>query len=324
MNTNQRYKEISRLKYVTLVNYITFIVFGMVLLAASIFSLWQTVIAFLPTADPGLVAFGIRFGDWLPYIYGLIVQYGQNVTLYIKNKYCSDDVIFYFGESRRKFTQKTIAWIVFWSLCTVDAATNILWYYKSVESTGDKVTDLIVGFIGYSLMVGLIFSEELLGIVFQSIRDIRLEFRSILAQERGVSGRIANRDGYNSNGDMSKHQSFDSLTSRDRGTNLDTSNNHNREAWSSFRKPSQQTQAKPATNTGIFSNLNSKPVTKNQEEKKTELQREIERQRNARLAGAQPVKQQVPSFGKPINNRFSEDDIIKSILGEFDDEDDNE
>lgn len=175
--------KIAELKYVSFINLMAMIAVAITLAAISIASLLQTISAFDNMADPSLPILGML----LPVAYGVLFQYGQNAALYIRQHYCDNRKIFAIGDAI--VTSSNIAMGVFIVCAFVDGFTNVLWFYRSVEMTGDKFTDGLVMAIGYPSMVLVVFAEEVLGRVLQALRRVWREYKSIKERER-VSGII--------------------------------------------------------------------------------------------------------------------------------------
>jgi len=175
--------KIDSFKYVTLINLLAILAVTATLVVVSVASLLQTISAFKNMADPTLPILGI----FLPIAYGVLFQYGQNAALYVRSNYCDNKKIFAIGDF--VFTSSNIAMGVFIVCAFVDGFTNVLWFYRSVEMTGDNFTDYLVMAIGYPSMVLVVFAEEVLGRVLQALRRVWREYKSIKERER-VSGII--------------------------------------------------------------------------------------------------------------------------------------
>lgn len=182
----------SKYKYVTLINVTALFLVLVALSVVSVASLLQTVFAFGEMSDPDLVLdlgfVSLPIGMTLPWMFGFIFQYGQNVALYIRVYYCNDVPMsaFYLMDKKVVITSRKIATTVFFVFAAVDSLTNVLWFYKNVESTGDTLVDTIVMVVGYPAMVFAVFVEEGLGLVAQALRRAWLELRQILLQERSI------------------------------------------------------------------------------------------------------------------------------------------
>jgi len=171
-------KQIETLKYVSLINLFAMFAVAVTLAAISIASLLQTISAFNKMADPTLPILGML----LPIAYGVLFQYGQNAALYIRQHYCDSRTIFYLWEFG--VTSRHIAMGVFIVCAFVDAATNVLWFYRSVEPSGDILTDSLVMAIGYPSMILVVFAEEVFGRVLQALRRVMNEYKSIKQREK--------------------------------------------------------------------------------------------------------------------------------------------
>lgn len=171
-------QRIQQLRYVTLVNLLALFLVVVTLAIVSLASLLQTIRAFSNMADPTLPMFGM----FLPIAYGVLFQYGQNAALYIRQYYCDDVPLLRLGDV--VITSRNLAMGVFFVCAFVDGFTNVLWFYRSVEMTGDKFTDYLVMIIGYPCMVLIVFAEEVFGRVLQALRRVKNEYRSIKERER--------------------------------------------------------------------------------------------------------------------------------------------
>jgi len=170
------------MKYVVAVSLIALIAVAITLFGASIASLMQTISAFQEFADPTIIFLGIPIGVYLPVIYGVMFQYGQNAALYIREHYGSDEEIA--TVFRVKLTSNNISLGVFIACLTVDVATNFLWFYKSVAMTGDLFVDVLIQVVGYGSMFLIAWSEEVLGIVVQALRRVSKQLSSIKLREK--------------------------------------------------------------------------------------------------------------------------------------------
>jgi hypothetical protein len=142
----------------------------------------QTISAFQEFADPTIIFLGIPIGVYLPVIYGVMFQYGQNAALYIREHYGSDEEIA--TVFRVKLSSNNISLGVFIACLTVDVATNFLWFYKSVAMTGDLFVDVLIQVVGYGSMFLIAWSEEVLGIVVQALRRVSKQLSSIKLREK--------------------------------------------------------------------------------------------------------------------------------------------
>jgi hypothetical protein len=184
MNRTQLPNELGGLKYVALVNLLSFIAVSIVLIFISGASLVQTISAFRALEDAELVVAGVSIGLFLPIAYGVLFQYGKNVALYIRKYYCDTKTIFIIPFVEWRISTSSLAMFAFWVCAIVDAATNVLWFYRNVEMTGDPIVDGLVVVTGYPAMIGIVFVEELLGIVFQGLRRSFRELKSINEREK--------------------------------------------------------------------------------------------------------------------------------------------
>lgn len=188
MNRTVARDSFSRLKFVAMMNMVAIFLFVVALVMASLFSLWQTVLALSETTDT-VVVFGYELGWMLPWIYGVLIQYGQNVALYIKKFYCTEDIIAVVPRwmpliKNTRVTSTLIALSAFWITAIVDAGTNVLWAYESVAMNGTPIRNFIVGVVIYTLMVIIVFAEELIGISLQAFRRSYREYISIVEREK--------------------------------------------------------------------------------------------------------------------------------------------
>jgi len=164
------------------------------LFGMSLMSFFQTQSAFIPLNDPTMVFEGIEFGSTIAFLCALIFQYGQNAALYVKNHYTSGKVIInLFGMFNIKDT--TLCWIAFWICAGIDAGTNCLWLYNQPDI---RKQNPIFQSIEYAAMIGIVFVEEVLGIVLQSFMHSFTLWKQVSISDKNETGRkVNNNDGNN-------------------------------------------------------------------------------------------------------------------------------
>ena len=185
-------QNLERFKYVTMVNMIAILVVAFAILIVSAASLAQTISAFNPVADPSLIVFGIPLGLTLPVVYGVLFQYGQNAALYVRKHYTNDDPLVDWSILGFDVTSRNIALLFFMVCAIIDAGTNVVWFYKNVEPSGDAVIDALLFGVGYPSMILVVFAEEVFGLVLQAFRRVKNEYKSIKDREL-AQGVINNR-----------------------------------------------------------------------------------------------------------------------------------
>lgn len=191
---NQK-ETIQKMYYTQLIVVVALLAVVIGLAGTSIISFFQTEKAFVPLNDPTIVMFGFQAGNWISYLFAMSFQYGQNAALYIKRKFCSDNIILkselpFIGEI--EIRDNTIADIVFWSCCLVDSLTNVLWFHQSVEIPSDAVLGWMLRIIGYSAMIGSVFAEEAIGVVLDALRKAGKELNEIRASEKRMKAKEFN------------------------------------------------------------------------------------------------------------------------------------
>lgn len=148
--------------------------------ALSIISFYQTMYAFNDLKDPSIVIASIPAGMWIPLFASLVSQYGQNLALYAKRRYGTDEKVF----KIKTFVFKNNYWylLAFGVTALIDATTNCIWYYN--RTLGSDV--IIVWKIAmYLFMISLVVVEEVLGIALQAFVSSLVDLKRIVAIERG-------------------------------------------------------------------------------------------------------------------------------------------
>jgi hypothetical protein len=142
--------------------------------AISIASLWQTESSFQPLNDPTLIVGGFALGAYISWAFAFIFQYTQNAALYIRKHFCTGKKVY---ESEVPFlgweielTDYQIADFAFWVSAFIDALTNVVWFYRTVEIPTDLVLGWMLRIIGYSAMIVSVGVEEAMGIVLDALK----------------------------------------------------------------------------------------------------------------------------------------------------------
>jgi hypothetical protein len=148
----------------------------------SIVSFFQTETAFRGLNDPNIPMLGMA----ISYAFAFIFQYGQNAALYIRKKFCSGKTVFTLFSW--DVTDKDLLMAAFCILAAVDAITNIVWFYSTVEANPDKFIDGMVKFLGYSAMILAVFVEEALGAVLDALSRALKELKSLMDWGRKSRG----------------------------------------------------------------------------------------------------------------------------------------
>jgi hypothetical protein len=172
-------EHVEKHKYMALLVVLSLVAVLIALLGISYVSLVQTVIAFSDWVDPNIA----YVGTIIPWLLGVLFQYGQTAALYIRKVYGNDRPI------QNGFpywlTSNNIALGFFFASAIVDAATNIVWYNTTVipRAEGNLILYRVIGYVGMSIIV---FVEEGTGIVIQAFVRSWREYRSICESERRI------------------------------------------------------------------------------------------------------------------------------------------
>lgn len=153
-----------------------------VLIFISAVSLLQTESAFQTLNDSNISILGITIGNAISWAFAIFFQYGQNVVLYMRKKFCKNTVVFEFMNT--DFTDKKLMLFAFFLFAGVDALTNIVWYYKTVELIPDPLLNVVISVIGYTAMVVAVFSEEGLGWALDSFSKANKELADLNKWEK--------------------------------------------------------------------------------------------------------------------------------------------
>jgi hypothetical protein len=149
------------------------------LVIASFVSFFQTELAFRPLNDVNIPL----IGGLISYAFAFIFQYGQNAALYIRQKFCTGKTLFTIPFLGWDISDKTSLFALFLLFAIVDAATNVIWFYRNVETNTDVFLDIIVKGIGYLAMFAVVFVEEALGWVLDALSKATKEMKEILKWE---------------------------------------------------------------------------------------------------------------------------------------------
>jgi len=169
MVSPERNAKKKNLKFVVTIKVITSL-FGVIsLVYLSILSLAQTEAFFKVWNDPDTMIWGLQIGLFASWAMALMFQYGQNVALYVREEFLTKETVFTIPVFNYKLTQKDVALIMFFVFAAVDGWTNIVWFQKTVETTGDPFADMITNIVGSSAMIVIVFVEELLGLTLQAL-----------------------------------------------------------------------------------------------------------------------------------------------------------
>jgi hypothetical protein len=151
----------------------------------SVFSLMQTESSYQPMNDGDMNLFGFQFGLYISIVLALVTQYIQNVALYAKKHMCVGDVVFeselpFIGKF--KLTDRKIADFVFWASAGIDALTNVIWFYLTVEISWD-ILGIMIAIVGYTMMILLVFVEEGIGFLLDAHKKANRQLKDIAIQQ---------------------------------------------------------------------------------------------------------------------------------------------
>lgn len=166
----------SKRKWETATTVLTLGLCALGLVGISIVSYFQTVSPLTALNDTS-----IKFiGGWIAPFLGFIFQYGQNVSLYVKRHYATGRHLFTF--LLWDVSDKGLCNIVFGLCATIDAGTNCLWLNNLPEV---KTQKWYFQALEYSVMVSVVFVEEVLGTALQAFSHAYAELNRIMLAERG-------------------------------------------------------------------------------------------------------------------------------------------
>jgi hypothetical protein len=170
---------IPRMKWTQVILVVTFI---LCLVGAGIISIvyfFQTESAFRPLNDSGIL-----LGRAISFAFAFVFQYGQNVSLFMRKKFCSGKIIFRVPFFDWEVSDRACFMIVFIVFAAVDALTNVIWFYRTVETNPDPFIDATVKTLGYTGMILAVFVEEAIGGIMDALSKAMKELKSILAWEK--------------------------------------------------------------------------------------------------------------------------------------------
>jgi hypothetical protein len=174
-------KTLKRRGWELVVLIITFTLCSIGLLGISIFSFFQTLVAFAPMADPTTSIAGWKIGLRVPIMFAFVFQYGQNVALYLRDHFASRDVVATIPLGNRMEWNITPrdAWLAVFIICaTIDAGTNCVWLHSQPKMAG-----VIWWFqiLLYMTMIAIVGVEEIFGITVQGLFHAWKELATILS-----------------------------------------------------------------------------------------------------------------------------------------------
>lgn len=167
MNENDKRNLKSKMKWQQIILVLAIFAFLVGLGIVSAVSYFQTEQSFQNLNDPNIVFLGINFGMMISNAFSLLFQYGQNAILFIRKVFLDDDELF--DVMGKSISQKDIALWVFFLFAGIDALTNCLWYYQTVEPNENMVLRVVVSIVGYSAMIVSVFVEEAIGYTLDAL-----------------------------------------------------------------------------------------------------------------------------------------------------------
>jgi Sec-independent protein translocase protein TatA len=185
MADNKNNQSVLKSKYSALIMFITTSLVAVGAVIISIASYFQTAKGFEGVSDPELIILGVPVGLWLPFVFAIVFQYGQNVALIINEYFTSGKVVYYkdLVFFKIKITDSTIAKGIFVLCAAIDAGTNIMWLSNTLTPKGNPVYDIGAIVILYPAMVVIVFVEEGLGLVIQSMSKSFHIYKDIVEKE---------------------------------------------------------------------------------------------------------------------------------------------
>lgn len=241
MNDIDKRNMKSRMKWQQIILVLAIFAFLVGLGIVSAVSYFQTEQSFQNLNDPNIVFLTVNFGMMISNAFSLLFQYGQNAILFIRKIFLDDDELFeVMGKS---ISQKDVALWVFFLFAGIDALTNCLWYYQTVEPNENMVLRVVVSIVGYSAMIVSVFVEEAIGYTLDALTRawsglidiIRLENR----RSRVAETPSANDKNLNQNRPFQNNNNNQNNNRQPYNSNQNNNNSGRRPEQSSpFRQPS--------------------------------------------------------------------------------------
>lgn len=220
-----------RMKWTQMILIFAFMLFIPALIAISIVSFLQTESAFQVMNDSTLSFLGMSIGSYISYFMAIIFQYGQNVALFIRKHFLTDDVVV--ENSFFQMSEKDLAMGAFIVCAVIDAGTNVIWFAANVDTHADPILNIIIKTVGYAAMIVIIFVEETLGWAIDGFSKAMNQLKSITQYDKKKNSSENNSS--NNGTQQNRGQSQHSQTSQNGGNNGNSQQ--------SQQRPPQQTSS---------------------------------------------------------------------------------
>lgn len=182
MNDNEKRNMKSRMKWQQVILILAILAFLTGLVIVSAVSYFQTEQSFQTLNDKNIVFLGVSFGMMISNAFSLLFQYGQNAVLFIRKSFLDDDK--WFEIVGYPVSQKDVALWIFFLFAGIDALTNCLWYYQTVEPNENIVLRIVISIVGYSAMIVSVFVEEAIGFTLDALMKAFSGLKEIVKWEK--------------------------------------------------------------------------------------------------------------------------------------------
>lgn len=265
-----------RMKWTQMILIFAFMLFIPALIAISIVSFLQTESAFQVMNDPTLSFVGMSIGSYISYFMAIIFQYGQNVALFIRKHFLTDEVVI--ENSFFQMSEKDLAMGAFIVCAVIDAGTNVIWFAANVDTHPDPILNIVIKTVGYAAMIVIIFVEETLGWAIDGFSKAMNQLKSITQYDKKKTSTESSYGNHNSNnnGNQNRNQS-----SQNNGNHNQSHQNNQRPSQTNSVMSSLPKNSVPVNS----SSQSAKPMGYNtdtamNEELRAELMKGIEEMRN--------------------------------------------
>lgn len=174
-----------RMKWTQMILIFAFMLFIPALIAISIVSFLQTESAFQVMNDSTLSFLGMSIGSYISYFMAIIFQYGQNVALFIRKHFLTDDIVL--DNTFFQMSEKDLAMGGFIVCAVIDAGTNVIWFAANVDTHPDPILNIVIKTVGYAAMIVIIFVEETLGWAIDGFSKAMSQLKSITQYDKKKS-----------------------------------------------------------------------------------------------------------------------------------------
>jgi len=272
-----------RMKWTQMILIFAFMLFIPALIAISIVSFLQTESAFQVMNDSTLSFVGMSIGSYISYFMAIIFQYGQNVALFIRKHFLTDEVVI--ENSFFQMSEKDLAMGAFIVCAVIDAGTNVIWFAANVDTHPDPILNIVIKTVGYAAMIVIIFVEETLGWAIDGFSKAMNQLKSITQYDKKKTSAESSYGNHNSgNNTQQNRNQQQNQSSQNGGSNGSSQQSHLRppqqasSVMSSLPKSSVVTNEISSQPMGYKTETPQKPPMDNA--LREELMRNIEGMRN--------------------------------------------